>query len=91
MPVGVYTTNGADACKYIADHSEAELVLVENKEHLDKYFSLWDELSDIKYYVIYNDKMPENIPEDRKSKIMLWDDFMKLGKELLEKEGDKAV
>jgi long-chain-fatty-acid--CoA ligase ACSBG len=28
VPVGVYTTNGVDACRYVADHSEAELVVV---------------------------------------------------------------
>ena len=31
LPVGVYSTNGPDACKYIADHSEAEVIIAENK------------------------------------------------------------
>lgn len=66
MPVGVYTTNGPDACKYIAEHSEAEMALVENKEHLDKYLKVWDQLPNLKYIVIYDDKMPDNIPENLK-------------------------
>ena len=37
MPVGVYTTNRADACQYVAEHSDAEVVVVENAEHLEKY------------------------------------------------------
>ena len=31
MPVGVYTTNNPDACWYVADHSDCEVVVVENK------------------------------------------------------------
>jgi len=30
LPVGVYSTNGPEACKYIAEHSEAEMIVVEN-------------------------------------------------------------
>ncbi len=37
MPVGVYTTNGPDACQYVAEHSNAEVVVVENIIHLKKY------------------------------------------------------
>jgi long-chain-fatty-acid--CoA ligase ACSBG len=27
VPVGIYTTNGSEACQYIVDHSEAELIV----------------------------------------------------------------
>ncbi len=30
LPVGLYTTNNAEACFYIANHSECEVVVVEN-------------------------------------------------------------
>lgn len=32
LPVGIYTTNQAEACFYISDHSDCELVVVENEE-----------------------------------------------------------
>jgi long-chain-fatty-acid--CoA ligase ACSBG len=40
MPVGVYTTNGAEACHYVAEHSDAEVIVVENNTHLDKYLAV---------------------------------------------------
>jgi long-chain-fatty-acid--CoA ligase ACSBG len=30
IPSGVYTTNTPDACFYVAEHSEAEVVICEN-------------------------------------------------------------
>ena len=31
VAAGVYTTNAADACLYVAEHSEAEIIVVEDK------------------------------------------------------------
>jgi len=31
LPVGIYTTNTPDACHYITSHSDAELVVVEDR------------------------------------------------------------
>ena len=42
LPVGVYTTNGPDACKYIAENSDCEVAVVENQVHLDKYLKILD-------------------------------------------------
>jgi len=81
IPVGVYTTNGPDACKYIADHSEAEVVLVENNIHLQKYLEIWDSLPDLKYIIVYNETTLSNeIPSNRKSQVLLWKDFLEIGK-----------
>ncbi len=30
LPVGIYTTNTPEACYYITDHSEAEVLIAEN-------------------------------------------------------------
>ena len=30
MPVGVYTTNNDEACLYVADNSDCEMVVVED-------------------------------------------------------------
>ena len=30
IAAGVYTTNGTEACTYVAEHSEAEVIVVEN-------------------------------------------------------------
>ena len=47
--------NQAEACFYISDHSDCELVVVENEEQLKKYLSIWDRLPKLKAIVVYND------------------------------------
>lgn len=37
LPVGIYTTNNADACQYVAENSDCELAVVENAIQLDKF------------------------------------------------------
>ena len=34
---GVYSTNAPDACQYQADHSEAEIIVVENNDLLARF------------------------------------------------------
>ena len=37
---GIYTTNTAEACKFILEDSKAQIVVVENKQQLDSK-QLW--------------------------------------------------
>ena len=37
---GVYPTNNAEACLYQAEHSEAELIVVDSVDQLKKYQSI---------------------------------------------------
>ena len=39
---GVYTTNGPDACRYQAEHSEAQAIVVDTLEQLELYSSILD-------------------------------------------------
>ena len=78
IPSGVYTTNAADACFYVADHSEAEVIVVENKVQLAKYESILKDLPRVKAIVVYAD----SVPEGSSSIVMTWEKFMGLGKEL---------
>lgn len=80
LPIGVYTTSGPEACKYIAEHSEAELVLAEDSVHLKKYLEIWNELPKLKYVIVYNEAaLPADIPPERKSQVLLWKDFLEIG------------
>ncbi|KAK4291324.1 hypothetical protein Pmani_035839 [Petrolisthes manimaculis] len=49
--VGVYTTNSPEACRYQADDCRAQIVVVENKEALDKFLAVKRFLPDIKAIV----------------------------------------
>lgn len=83
MPVGVYTTNGAEACHYVAEHSDAEVIVVENNTHLDKYLAIWDRLPLLKYVIVYADKIPTNLPEKFKGKVIHWKEFLEIGKKFV--------
>jgi long-subunit acyl-CoA synthetase (AMP-forming) len=48
VAVGIYTTNNVEACKYITEHSEAEVVVVENKKQLEKFLQISHELPKLK-------------------------------------------
>lgn len=78
---GVYSTNIAEACYYQADHSEAQLIVVENEEHLQKYLAFIDKLPSIKLFVVYDDdtiKLKLKYKEHA-NMIMGWREFMELG------------
>ena len=79
LPIGIYTTNGPDACGYIAKHSECKVVVVENEAHLEKYGKIIDEIPFIQYYVIYDGKVPSNLPEKMKGKVYDWSSWLDIG------------
>lgn len=91
IPVGVYSTNGPEACKYIIDHSESHLVIVENGEHLQKYLKIWDECPNVKYVLVYSGGLPKGIPEKRKNQVILFSDFLKIGEKVLKDNKDKLI
>lgn len=79
LPVGIYTTNGPDACKYVTSHSDAELVVAENKLQLAKYYSIWKDLPKLKYIVIYSENVPEDLPVELKDKVLTFGAVIELG------------
>jgi len=80
IAAGIYTTNGPEACKYISEHSEAKVVVVEGVKQLQKYYSIAKDLASLKALVMYG---PDDVPSDVKSKVSVpvykFDEFMKLG------------
>lgn len=48
IAAGVYTTNSADACYQLANDCGAQILLVENEVHLDKFLSARDKLPNLK-------------------------------------------
>ena len=62
IPVGIYATNSMTACHYIAEHSEARLVVAENNEYAEKYLPLLGK--NIDRIVLYGEK-PKNTHNGR--------------------------
>jgi long-chain-fatty-acid--CoA ligase ACSBG len=72
---GIYITNQADAVFYQTDHSEAEIVAVENNDQLKRFN--FAQLPRVKAFVVWGEKA---LPSDTKdSRVYLWSDFLKLG------------
>ena len=80
LPVGIYTNNTPEGCKYISMHSDAELVVVEDVVQLNKYLKIWDELPKLYYILIYNEPVPENLPQNRKGQVFTFKEFLDIGK-----------
>ena len=54
VPGGIYTTSTPEQCHYIAEHSEANIVVVEDAAQLAKCKDLWPRLPDLKAIVMMN-------------------------------------
>jgi len=80
VSTGIYSTNAPEACHYQADHSEAEVILVENNELLKRFTSGLSKLPKVKAIVVWGE---EALPSDvQDSRFFLWRDFLKLGSEI---------
>lgn len=88
IPVGVYTTNNLATCHYIAEHSQAQIVLAENREHAAKYIDLLRK-GTIKLIVLYNDK--DYVVEGLEGKIVTYRQFISEGDRIDEKEVGKRM
>ena len=79
LPIGLYTTNAPEACSYIANHSEAQILIMEDAGQLSNYIKVLPELKRVKYYVVWKGELPANLPAEIKDKVLLWKDFMAVG------------
>jgi len=75
VPAGIYTTNGPDACFYIADHSKSVLAVVENETHLQKFLEIRDNLPHLKAIVMWEGEVPAGTT----GAVYDWASFMALG------------
>ena len=74
---GIYITNQADAILYQAQHSEAEVVVVESADHLKRFTCNLDKYDRVKAFVIWGESvLPEGVSGNR---FFLWNDFLKYG------------
>jgi len=77
IAAGIYSTNIPSACKYITEHSEAEVVVVEDRKQLEKYLPFVNELPHLKAFVIYGEEKPQgaagHVP------VYNWEEFLELG------------
>ena len=91
LPVGIYTTNNADSCKYITSHSDCELVIAENRIQLNKYLKIWSDLPKLKYIIVYDDSIPDNLPSNRKGYVLTFNQLLELGRKYIAKDIENSL
>ena len=69
---GIYTTNYPHVCKYIADLSRANILVVEDEKQLDKILAVRSELPHLKAIVQY-------MGTPKKEGVLSWRELMRLG------------
>jgi long-chain-fatty-acid--CoA ligase ACSBG len=46
--VGIYITNAADACAYVLENSDSEVIMVDSNKQMDKILQIWPQLPNLK-------------------------------------------
>jgi long-chain-fatty-acid--CoA ligase ACSBG len=80
VAAGIYATSNAEACKYVADHSKAKVMVCDGVQQLEKFYAISKELPALQALVMYG---TEKVPADAKDKcsipIYSFAEFLKLG------------
>ncbi len=74
VPAGIYTTSSPDEVKYILNHSEAPIILVENEGQWEKVAARRDELPHLRHVVTMEGTPPIDDPM-----VLSWQDFLAAG------------
>ncbi|MEP6495427.1 MAG: AMP-binding protein [bacterium] len=84
IPAGIYTTNTAEQCQYVARHCAARIAFVENAEQLAKFRAVRHQLPDLRAIV----QMHGN-PNDTDA--LSWKSFLDLGASIPDAELDARI
>ena len=85
VPAGIYTTNSPQECKYIIEHSQSSVVLVENEHQWQKIESVRDDIASLKHIVLMQGT---NIDD---AMTHSWENFMAQGDSTDEAEVDARL
>lgn len=83
-PAGIYTTNAPEQCKYIAEHAESQLAVVENEAQLAKFLQIRDELPELRAII-----MMHGSHEDEN--VYSWKQLIARGKEVSDEDLQKVM
>merc|ERR1719400_1928254 len=74
LTAGIYTTNSADATRYVAEHSRCNIMVVEDEEQLAKVESIQDRCPEMQTIIQYTG-FPSS-PE-----VLSWQSVLEIGRE----------
>lgn len=84
VPGGIYETNSPEQCKYITQHSEANIAVVENAAQLVKCKEFKDQLPDLKAIVLMTGS-------DSDENVYSWDELPEIAKKVSMEELDERI
>ncbi|XP_070591698.1 LOW QUALITY PROTEIN: long-chain-fatty-acid--CoA ligase ACSBG2-like [Erythrolamprus reginae] len=84
--VGIYTTNSPEACHYVAENCEANIIVVENDKQLQKILEVEKKLPHLKAIICYNEDIKEKRPN-----LYSWKEFMALGSSVPDEQLNKVL
>ena len=88
---GIYSTNMAEACHYISEHSKAEVVVLDNNKQLAKYAQMANRLPHLKVLVMWEEAADPALVERCGKPVYSWSDFLKLGYEVSDATVDERA
>ncbi|XP_076465017.1 LOW QUALITY PROTEIN: long-chain-fatty-acid--CoA ligase ACSBG2-like [Babylonia areolata] len=77
LATGIYTTNSPEACQYVADSCQANVIVVENNQQLQKILKVRGQLPHLKAIVQYTGDVAV-----RDENIYSWAEFMEKGRDV---------
>lgn len=90
IPAGIYGTNNADGCWFVAHHSKAKIIFVDTKARLNTILSVRDKLPELKKIVMWEDTLfHDECPSEEG--VMSWADFIAAGKSVEDSAVDAAI
>ncbi|MEZ4268212.1 MAG: AMP-binding protein [Myxococcota bacterium] len=84
FPAGIYTTNSAEQCQYIAEHSDSAVAVVEDAEQLAKFQSIRAQLPKLKAIVMM-------FGDDPAADVYSWKDFLALADQVPESTLEERI
>jgi len=88
VAAGIYSTNSPEACKYITEHSKAEVIVVEGNKQLAKYADIGNSMPHVKALVVWGEGIDGLVAAKCGRPVYSWDDFLTLGAGVQENEVD---
>lgn len=82
IPAGIYTSNLREACLYISEHSQAEVIIVEDNKQLAKFIETGHRLPSLKAFVVWAEPVDQAIAKKCTASVYSFDDFLKLGSDV---------
>lgn len=82
---GIYTTNSPQEVKYIIEHAESPIVLLENEHQWQKVHQIRDDLPNLRYAVMMKGTKIDD------PMVLNWESFMERGEDLGEETADACL